>query len=237
MGRDLAGTRPYATVLKGLPIAAGITQNHQANIDSHVSQLKIIQGGQLPVDVGQLAMAGISAHITEHHAMMMVVQIASALGIPVEMMGSMPPEMDAKVAPAMAEVSMMIAQESAPPDPTAGEAQVEQVKADNAARLEQIKAEMAIRPHGRPFMITRPLLPSCPRRPMAHGPHELSPQCTPTQPTPPRGLDQVNRFRDCPPRMAPCAIGPATSDGHGITSTHCPAHALPPWTTKTRGPG
>ncbi len=43
--------------------------------------------------------------------MMMVSRVAGALSIPVEIMGSMPPEMEARIAPATAEVSAMIAQE------------------------------------------------------------------------------------------------------------------------------
>jgi hypothetical protein len=131
----------YTAALAGQPIKPIPMQNHQAHIDAHVIQMRMVQSSALPVEKGQAIMAVLSAHIAEHMGLQALVEVSSALGIPMDQLGpNMPPEIEAQVAPAIAQALAQIEQMRTPPDPAMS---TEQIKAKAAERREQIKAEAA----------------------------------------------------------------------------------------------
>lgn len=109
----------YGLALRGQPLMAHMHQNHKAHIDAHNSQLRMIEASGLPVADGERAMAALAAHVVEHHAQMMVVDIASRLGVdPGTFQEGMPPEMEAMVAGGIAEATAAVEAERRPAEPT-----------------------------------------------------------------------------------------------------------------------
>ena len=105
----------YGAVMGGRPIAAGLMQNHMAHIDAHMAQMTGLQTSQLPVEQGEAAMAVLAAHIAEHYAMDMLVKVAAKVGIPVEQFQQgIPPELEAQLAPQIAQAIQEIEAERAP---------------------------------------------------------------------------------------------------------------------------
>lgn len=131
----------YARLMQGMPIRAGMQQHHMAHIDAHSAQMQGVQTSQLPVEQGEQIMAALAAHIAEHYSQDMVVKTAAAMGIPVEQMGEkMPPEMEAQLAPQMAEVIAKIEADRAPPEEQGdSKIAVEQAKGTNAQQLETMR--------------------------------------------------------------------------------------------------
>lgn len=131
----------YASLMAGAGLKAGITQNHQAHIDAHAAQMRMLQVSQLPVEKGDLASAALSAHIAEHMGMQMIVETAVRVGISPQQLGpNMPPEIEAELAPAIAQAIVAIEQERRPPEQGDDRVALEQIKAAAGERREQIKA-------------------------------------------------------------------------------------------------
>lgn len=132
----------YMSLLAARPIKAGLTQNHQAHIDAHAAQMKLLQNSALPVEQGDAVSAMLSAHIAEHMGLQMLVEAASIAGIPIEQLGpQMSPEVEAQIAPALAQAVMQIEEMRRPPDGAGEKAAVEQIKSQAAERRELIKSE------------------------------------------------------------------------------------------------
>jgi hypothetical protein len=132
----------YTAALAGSPFKAMPTQNHQAHIDAHVIQMRMVQNSNLPVEKGQAVMAVLSAHIAEHMGLQALVEVSSIMGISLEQFGpNMPPEVEAQIAPAIAQALAQIEQARTPPDPKLS---AEQVRAQAAERREMIKAEAKV---------------------------------------------------------------------------------------------
>lgn len=145
----------YNMTLGGQPIRAGIQQNHQAHIDAHASQMRMLQNSQLPIDNGEAVMAMLAAHIAEHMGMQLTVDVAQKLGIPVEQLAQIPPEAEAQIAGQIAGAIAEIEAERRPPEQQ-GESRVEvemvkqqgqqglaDLKHQQAMELEQLKARHA----------------------------------------------------------------------------------------------
>lgn len=131
----------YSMTLAGKPIRAGMHQNHQAHIDTHVAQLKMLQVSGLPVEQGDLVSSVLSSHIAEHMGMQVMVEAAAIAGIPLEQIGpQMPPEMEVQLAPAIAQAVMQLEQMRRPPEPGGDKVATESIKAAAASERENIKA-------------------------------------------------------------------------------------------------
>jgi hypothetical protein len=122
-----------------------MSQNHMAHIDAHAAQMAGLQTSQLPVEQGEAAMAVIAAHIGEHYAQDTIAKVASAVGIPIEQFAQgLPPEMEAKIAPQIAEAIKQIEADRAPKeDMEESKVQIEQVKGQNAQQLETMRQGQA----------------------------------------------------------------------------------------------
>jgi hypothetical protein len=111
----------YGMLLQGNALKAGLMQNHQAHIDTHSVQMKMLGTSELPVEQGSAAMASLAAHIAEHMAQQQLVTVAARLGIPVQMfMNGIPPELEAELAPQIAVAIQTLEQERAAMQPDAG---------------------------------------------------------------------------------------------------------------------
>jgi len=135
----------YANVLGGIPIAAGMMQNHQAHIDAHASQMRMLQTSQLPIEQGEAAMAMLAAHIAEHMGQQMMAEMAMGAGISPDQMGpEMQPEMENQLAPVIAEMTKQIEAERQPPEAQEeSKVEVEMAKGQNAAQLATLKHTQA----------------------------------------------------------------------------------------------
>jgi hypothetical protein len=132
----------YGMILAGKPVAVGISQNHQAHIAAHAAQIRLIQTSELPMEVGQRALAAIAAHIAEHMAKHLAATVAGQMGISLDQMGpDMPPEAEAQIAPMMAEAVMAIQQQITPATPEETRIQVEQIKAETARAIEEMRQQ------------------------------------------------------------------------------------------------
>ncbi len=125
----------YAQVMQGMPIRAGMHQNHMSHVDAHTAQMQGIQTSQLPVEQGEQIMAVMASHIAEHYAQDMLAKTASAMGIPVEQFGeNMPPEIEAQLAPQMAQAIQQIEADRAP----------DEAQQESKAQIEAIKGRIDI---------------------------------------------------------------------------------------------
>lgn len=132
----------YAMLLAGNPIKAGPMQNHAAHIDAHRAQLGLLSGSSLPVDQGTAASAVLSAHIAEHMGLQALVEVSRRTGIPMESLGpQMPPELEARIAPAVAEAMAALQAEMAPEDPEAARVTIERIRQEGALAREQMKLQ------------------------------------------------------------------------------------------------
>jgi hypothetical protein len=134
----------FGMVLAGHPVSTGIAQNHQAHISSHAAQMQMLQSSELPTEAGDAAMALISAHIAEHMAMDVLQVVATRTGIPIEQFGeAMPPEMEAQVAPMIAEAIIELEAERRPPEQQDTSLQVAQVREQGQTTREALKQQHA----------------------------------------------------------------------------------------------
>ena len=131
----------YGQVMNGQPIRAGLAQNHMAHIDAHTAQMVGLQTSQLPVEQGEAMMAVLAAHIAEHYALDMMVKVSAAVGIPVEMFQQgLPPEIEAQIAPQIAEAIRQIEAERAPPqEQQESKLAIEQVRQEGALAKESMR--------------------------------------------------------------------------------------------------
>lgn len=130
----------YSMTLAGQPIRAGLPQNHQAHIDAHTAQLKMLQVSSLPVEKGDMVSAVLSSHIAEHMGMQLLVEATSIAGIPLEQIGpNMSPEVEAQLAPAIAQAVMQLEEIRRPPEPGGDKVATESIKAAAASERENIK--------------------------------------------------------------------------------------------------
>lgn len=107
----------YTMILGGKPVAAGYAQNHQAHIDTHTAQMRMIETSQMTVMDGDRAMAALAAHVVDHYSKMMMVDIASRIGIDLSMFEQgIPPEVEGQIAVAIAEATQSVEAERRPPE-------------------------------------------------------------------------------------------------------------------------
>ena len=134
----------YSRVLRGEPVRPSVEQNHRAHIDAHAAQLRGLQRTQLPTEMGDLAAAMLGAHIAEHEAMDLMVQVAAMLGMPVDMlMEGLPPEIEVQIAPQMAAAIQQIEAARAEREEVDPRIAVEQIRAESRRAIEDIKSERA----------------------------------------------------------------------------------------------
>jgi len=135
----------YTRALKRVPIVAGPAQNHAAHIDAHMASLKGLQTAPVSAEDGEMAMAALAAHITEHFALDMAVQVAAAMGIPMEAFAEgIPPEVEYQIAPMIAETMAQIEQMRAGPTEEDIKVQIEQIRAENKVAVERIRSETTL---------------------------------------------------------------------------------------------
>jgi hypothetical protein len=132
----------YNMALAGKPIKVGLMQDHASHIAAHASQMKIIETSQLPIDIGQRTIAALGAHIAEHMGSAMTVATAASMGMPADQLSAeMPPEMEAQMAPQLAQAILAFEEQTRPADGEASEKlQIEQMKQQGQAQRDQIKA-------------------------------------------------------------------------------------------------
>jgi len=143
----------YAALLQGQPVRAGVMQNHQAHIEAHTVQLKLLQASSLPTDSGDAVAAALTAHIAEHMGQDQIVQVSSRLGIPVQQFGQLPPQVEAQVAPRIAAAITQLEEQRRPQEESRAEiewakilakgevdARLAEIEAANEQRLETMKA-------------------------------------------------------------------------------------------------
>jgi hypothetical protein len=124
----------YAMLLQGQPITAGMDQNHQAHIDAHAAQMRLLQASALPVEQGEMAMASLAAHIAQHMGMQMMVEVQARSGVPLEAMSPrVPPQAQAAVASAIAEAVMQMEAERRP---EGADTRIETAKVVGQSRIE-----------------------------------------------------------------------------------------------------
>lgn len=145
----------YAMVLRGKPIAAGMAQNHQAHIDAHASQMRMLQNSQLPVEQGDAVSAILAAHIAEHMGLQLAAEVGARAGATMDQISKLPPEVQNQLAPQIAAAIREIEEERRPKEQQdtrlaqeqlrqQGQAMREQQKAASDERREQIKAQAGI---------------------------------------------------------------------------------------------
>lgn len=133
----------YGMILQGEAVKAGIAQNHQAHIDAHSIQMKMLASSDLPVEQGEAAMASIASHIAEHMAQQALVEVATALGIPPQQfMEGIPPELEVQIAPRIAQALQQLEQRRADmqADEQDNKLAIEQTKQQGKLRELEIKA-------------------------------------------------------------------------------------------------
>jgi hypothetical protein len=125
----------YTMILGGRPVKAGPMQNHQAHIDAHGAQMRMVQTSSLPVEQGEAVMASLAAHIAEHMGLQLMVEAAGMIGISLDKIGpDMAPEIEAQLAPMLAQAVMQIEAARRPPDPE--EARIETARVVGQSRIE-----------------------------------------------------------------------------------------------------
>lgn len=130
----------YLKLMRGEPITAGVTQNHRAHIDAHVAQMVGLQSSNLPVEMGQKMMAQIAAHIAEHEGLDLATKVAQIMGIPVQaLMEGLPPEIEAQIAPQMAQAIAMVEAERKPKDDVDPRITIEQIRSETKIAVEKMK--------------------------------------------------------------------------------------------------
>lgn len=128
----------YQKLLAGEPIAAGMAQNHQAHIDSHGAQMRLLSYSMLPPDRGETAMAALAAHISEHMGMQLLVEVAARSGIPIEQVQD--PALEARIAPIIAEAIAAIEAERRPAEgQQESRVEVEMVKGRNQLTVKELE--------------------------------------------------------------------------------------------------
>lgn len=150
----------YMTILQGKPVVAGLSQNHQAHIDSHAAQMKMLVGSSLPVEMGDAAMASLSAHIADHMAKEALIAVASAIGMdPAMMQEGIPPELEAQVAPMIALAIQQLEEQRRPPEQDDGKLAIAQLNAQAKVETETMKQrherEMATMKHQQALQLQR----------------------------------------------------------------------------------
>ena len=131
----------YQKILGGMPVKAGFNQNHQAHIDTHAAQMRELQESHLPVEKGEAALAVLSAHIAEHMSQMQLVEVARRIGVPVEQLMDMSPEVEYRIAPMVAEAVSQIEAERRAGRGEESRIEIEKVKGENDLRIETMRQE------------------------------------------------------------------------------------------------
>ncbi len=132
----------YTMMLGGRPVKAGPMQNHQAHIDAHSAQMRMVQTSALPVEQGEAVMAGLAAHIAEHMGLQLMVEAAGMAGIDMAQIGpEMPPEIEAQLAPVLAQAVQQIEAMRRPPDPEEARIQTARVVGESRIEATRVAAE------------------------------------------------------------------------------------------------
>jgi len=120
-------------LLNGKPVKVGPYQDHDAHISAHTSLMN-----QKP------DLVTVPAHIAEHEAAKMRVQVEQILGQSLPPAGQqLPPEVENQIAVLVAKAMQQIAQSQGGEDPTPGQIAMEQIKVEAAkvqAKLQEIQA-------------------------------------------------------------------------------------------------
>jgi len=132
----------YMRVMRGEPIVAGLAQDHDSHVAGHLAQLQMISTGKMPVEQAQQAIPILQAHVAEHLALQMAIAVAAMIGLdPAMLEEGIPPEVEARVAPMVAQAMQMVAQMQTQPSDADLKLQVEQLKAQTQMQLQQLKAQ------------------------------------------------------------------------------------------------
>lgn len=120
-------------LLNGKPVKVGLSQDHDAHIAAHT-----VLGQQKP------ELVTVTAHIAEHEAAKMRVQVEQILGQQLPPEGQpLPPEVENQIAVLVAKAMQQIAQQQGGADPTPGQIAMEQLKVEASkvqAKLQEIQA-------------------------------------------------------------------------------------------------
>lgn len=117
----------------GMPLKAGEYQDHDAHIAAHT-----------PIATGN---QNLQAHINEHLALKLRVQVQQVLGQTLPPPGQMPPEMENQIAVAVAQAMQQLAPQFRPPEEQAMDpvVQVEAAKVEQKAASDQLKADVELK--------------------------------------------------------------------------------------------
>lgn len=129
--------------LTGKPMKAGITQHHEAHIQAHSASRARLGADESLGDKGVQAVGNLLAHEVEHHALLLAVQVASGLGIPLqEFEKGLPPEVEYQIAPAIAQIMQALAEQK-----TGGmsdselKIRIEEIRAQSRREVAEINAQ------------------------------------------------------------------------------------------------
>lgn len=135
----------YGNAMKNMPIVAGPAQNHAAHIDAHLASLKGLQSSPLAPEDGERVMAAMAAHIVEHFALDLAVQVAAAMGVSLaDFAEGIPPEIEYQIAPMLAQAIQQVEQMRASPTDNDIKLQIEQLRAENKLAVEQIRTNASL---------------------------------------------------------------------------------------------
>ena len=134
----------YGKLLRGDPIRAAPHQNHRAHIDCHAAQLRMLATTELPREMGDVAAAMLGAHIAEHEALDLAVQVAQMMGMPYEALEQgIPPEVEGQLAEQMAAAIQQIEAARSERDDVDPRVMVEQIRSQSREAVESMRAEQA----------------------------------------------------------------------------------------------
>ncbi len=130
-----------AMALAGKPLKAGLAQDHGAHIAAHSAAMQMIAMQPALGQPGQAAGGALQAHIAEHVAQDITLKVAMQLGISPEAFAQgIPPPIEARIAPAVAQAMQQILAQMQPPaapDPLA----IEKIKAETTLQKAAMEAE------------------------------------------------------------------------------------------------
>lgn len=138
----------FNAALKGAPLAAGWAQAHDAHIAAHAASVSMLASGladQLG-EPGARAVALLQAHIGDHVIRKLAVTVAQTVGLPPDaLMSGLPPALEARIAPVVADVMRQLADAMAGSDEASLAERLAEMDARAKVEIERIRGEYRLR--------------------------------------------------------------------------------------------
>jgi len=134
--------------LAGKALKAGLVQDHLSHIKGHTAQAQLFATNKDLGDAGMAAAAAMQAHIGEHLADFIAVNVAGMMGIPLQMFEQgIPPEVELQIAPQVAQAVELVAKQlggESGMTPEEVAIQIEQIRAQNRKEVEAMRDQTQI---------------------------------------------------------------------------------------------